>query len=63
LEVLTRLKNDPELNLIPVVIFTSSRELNDSAPCASLGVEAFIQKPIDSDEFIATIRNIGARWG
>lgn len=62
LEVLTQLKSDPVLKVIPVVVLTSSREEPDLARCYELGANAYVVKPIDFQDFVATIKQIGLFW-
>jgi two-component system response regulator len=62
LEVLRALKNDPATRAIPVVILTSSREQKDLIEGYRLGASAYVQKPVDFDEFRRTIREIGLFW-
>ena len=56
-EVLKRVKSDPRTRLIPVVILTSSKEQRDVVEGYQLGVNSYIQKPMDFDKF-AEIRRI-----
>jgi CheY-like chemotaxis protein len=62
LEVLVQLKNDPILQLVPVVVLTSSREEPDLLRCYELGVNSYVVKPIDFDEFTSVIKQIGLFW-
>ena len=62
-EVLRQLKSDPILRQIPVVMLTSSREEKDLAMSYDLGVNAFVVKPVDFDQFIQAIRTLGVFWG
>jgi two-component system response regulator len=48
--------------MIPVVILTSSKEQNDLIDGYNLGVNAYIQKPVDFDKFSDTIRQVGMFW-
>jgi two-component system response regulator len=61
-EVLRRLKDDPRLRSIPVVIFTSSREPSDIAEAYRLGANSYVVKPLDPDAFAALVAAIGAYW-
>ncbi len=61
-EVLGRLKSDPNLRIIPVVVLTSSREERDLARCYELGTNAYVVKPIDFHEFVDVIKNLGLFW-
>ena len=62
LEVLRALKNDQATRAIPVVILTSSREPKDLVEGYRLGASAYVQKPVDFDQFRHTIREIGLFW-
>ncbi len=61
-EVLRELKADPELKLIPVVMVTSSREQNDLLESYKLGANAYVVKPIDFEQFVVTIKELGLFW-
>jgi len=58
-EVLRTIRSDDKLKLIPVIIFTSSREDQDLIESYRLGVNAYIVKPVDFHKFADAIRNIG----
>jgi two-component system, response regulator len=62
LEVLKCMKNDERLRLIPVVVLTSSREEQDIAKSYHLGVNSYIVKPIDFDQFVKTVQQLGLYW-
>lgn len=62
LEVLERLKADPELKTIPVVMLTSSREEQDLLRSYNLGVNAYVVKPVDFNEFVDAIKELGLFW-
>jgi CheY-like chemotaxis protein len=62
LEVLRQIKGDPRTKAIPVVIMTSSREERDMVEGYKLGVNAYIQKPVDFDEFRQIVNQIGLFW-
>ena len=63
LEVLTTLKQDPDLHVIPVVMLTSSREEADLTRSYKRGANAYVVKPVNFDEFMHTVRDIGLFWG
>src|SRR2546422_10084805 len=63
LEVLEQIKSDPRLKTIPVVMLTSSREEQDLVKSYSLGVNAYVVKPIAFREFITAIKELGIFWG
>jgi len=62
LEVLRQVKNDARLRSIPVVILTSSREERDLVESYKLGVNSYIQKPVDFDRFREMIKEVGLYW-
>lgn len=62
LEVLRRIREDPKTHFLPVVILTSSREEPDIAEGYRLGVNSFIQKPVDFEQFTTAIRTLGLYW-
>lgn len=62
LEVLRRIKADPHLRAIPVVVLTSSREERDIVESYSLGVNSYIVKPVDFGQFAEAVRNLGLYW-
>lgn len=63
LQVLERIKGQPELQAIPVVMLTSSREEQDLLRSYKLGVNAYVVKPVGFQEFIEAIRELGVFWG
>ncbi len=62
LEVLRRVKSDPRTKTIPVVVLTSSREERDIVESYQLGVNSYIVKPVDFDQFIESARLLGLYW-
>jgi two-component system response regulator len=62
LEVLRIIKSDPHTKAIPVVILTSSREERELIEAYRLGVNGYIQKPVDLAQFQKTIREMGHYW-
>jgi two-component system, response regulator len=62
LEVLREMRADPRTKAIPVVILTSSKEQKDLITGYNLGVNAFVQKPVDFEQFNEAIRQIGMFW-
>lgn len=63
LEVLEKLKRDPAMRQVPVVMLTSSREERDLYRSYDLGVNAFVVKPVDFHDFFSAIRDLGMFWG
>jgi two-component system response regulator len=62
LQVLEELKNDSRAKTIPVVIMTSSNEERDRVEGYNLGVNSYIQKPVDFDQFRRTVKTLGLYW-
>jgi CheY-like chemotaxis protein len=62
LEVLRRIRSAPATRHLPVAILTSSREESDLVRGYELGVNAFVVKPVDFQQFIATVRDLGFFW-
>jgi len=62
LEVLRRLRADPRTALQPVVILTSSNEEQDMIAGYQLGVNSYVRKPVDFDQFIEAARQLGLYW-
>jgi CheY-like chemotaxis protein len=62
LEVLQCIKADPELKRIPVVMLTSSREEPDLVESYRLGVNAYIVKPVQFQEFVCAVKETGRFW-
>ena len=62
IQVLEKLKSDPAFSSIPVVMLTSSNEGPDIDKCYALGANSYIVKPVDSDNFFKTIKEIGLYW-
>jgi two-component system, response regulator len=62
LEVLRRIKGDPRTRTTPVVMLTSSREESDLVESYRLGVNSYIVKPVDFEQFTETARSLGMYW-
>jgi CheY-like chemotaxis protein len=62
LEVLRAVKGDPRTKAIPVVVLTSSREESDLVESYRLGVNAYIQKPVEFDSFRQAVKQLGLFW-
>jgi two-component system response regulator len=62
LDVLRQLRADPRTTTLPVVIMTSSKEEKDVANGYHLGVNSYIQKPVDFEQFRQTVKAIGLYW-
>jgi CheY-like chemotaxis protein len=62
LEVLRRVKSDPALKSIPIVMLTSSCEESDLQASYGLGANAYVVKPVDFIEYSEAVKAIGAFW-
>ena len=62
LEVLQRIKSDPRTKSIPVVVLTSSKEQNDVVETYNLGVNSYIVKPVNFEQFSETVQKLGMYW-
>ena len=62
LEILRRIKQDERTRTIPVVMLTSSREERDLIESYRLGVNSYIVKPVDFDQFKESARTLGMYW-
>ena len=62
MEVLRQIKSDQRTRTIPVVVLTSSKEDRDVAQSYQLGVNSFISKPVEFDEFARTVSELGLYW-
>lgn len=61
-EVLRCIRADPHTRLLRVVMLTTSREEQDVLESYSLGANSYIRKPVDFDEFIRVVGQIGLYW-
>jgi CheY-like chemotaxis protein len=59
IEVLRRLKADPEFRKLPVIMLTTTEDSREVERCHELGCSVYIQKPVDYDRFAEAIRRIG----
>jgi len=62
LEVLRRIKADERTKCIPVVVLTSSAEERDKMESYQLGVNSYIVKPVDFDNFVVAVSEVGLYW-
>ncbi len=62
LEVLNELRRNDRFKSLPIVILSSSREESDLARSWDLGVNAYVVKPVDVDQFFDAVRTLGRFW-
>ena len=62
LDVLRRIRAEPITRRMPVVILTSSREEQDMAASYDLGVNSYIRKPVDFEQFVQSVAQLGLYW-
>jgi CheY-like chemotaxis protein len=62
MEVLREIKGDPGLRSVPVVMMTSSKEERDVVESYRLGVNAYVVKPVDFQQFLKSVRQVGLFW-
>jgi two-component system response regulator len=62
LEVLQQVKTDPRTKALPIVVLTSSKEERDVVRSYQLGVNSYIQKPVNFSEFQDVVRQLGMYW-
>jgi CheY-like chemotaxis protein len=62
IEVLRQVKANPKTKTIPITVLTSSKEENDLARCYELGVNSYIQKPVDFDKFRDVVKQFSLYW-
>lgn len=62
IEVLRRIKSDERTKVIPVVVMTSSREDRDLVDCYNLGVNGYVVKPVEFEDFARAVSELGCYW-
>jgi two-component system response regulator len=62
IEVLRQIRANPRTRVLPVVILTSSIEETDLSTCYGLGSNSYLRKPVDFDQFMEAVRQIGLYW-
>jgi two-component system, chemotaxis family, response regulator Rcp1 len=61
-QVLAKVKSDPNLKAIPVVVLTTSQSEQDIAKCYQMGANCFITKPVGMDQFAKVVNSIEDFW-
>lgn len=61
-ELLKIMKDDPDLGRIPVVVLTTSEQEADILRSYDLGCNSYIQKPVEMDQFVTAVRQLGRYW-
>lgn len=62
IEVLKIIRSDAKFNKVPVIMLTSSRDSNDLQNCYDNGANSFVVKPININEFIEVVKDLGQYW-
>jgi len=62
LEVLRKIRENKETSLVPVVMMTTSDEQEDLITSYELGANSYIRKPIDFENFIEAVKQLGMYW-
>lgn len=62
IEVLRRIKTSAQIASIPIVVLTSSRQDQDLEECYRLGVNSYLVKPVNFEQFTEAIRQVGIYW-
>jgi CheY-like chemotaxis protein len=62
LEVLEKIRANEDTHLIPTVILTSSKQEEDLLEGYRLGVNSYVRKPVDFNEFVEAVRQVGLYW-
>ena len=61
-EVLQAIRADPRTRALPVVVLTTSNEPFDVEAAYALGVNSYIRKPVDFQQFVGAVKQVGLYW-
>ncbi len=61
-QVLTKVRADERTKLLPVVILTSSTDLQDVLRGYNLGANSYLRKPVDTERFVEVVAHVGSYW-
>jgi len=61
-EFLIAVKENPELDSIPIIVLTTSEAESDVSRAYKLGASSYISKPVDMSKFVDTVRQLGEYW-
>jgi CheY-like chemotaxis protein len=56
------IRKDPEYNLVPVIMLTSSRDTQDLQACYCSGANSFVVKPVSMSSFMQVVKDLGKYW-
>jgi len=62
LEILEHIKKDPFVKYIPVIMLTTSKQDEDIVKSYDLGANSYVRKPVNYQEFVETVNNLGIYW-
>lgn len=62
LEILKKIRGDERTRLFPVVVLTSSNSEKDMVESYKLGANSYIRKPVDFDQFVDSVKQLGLYW-
>ena len=62
IEVLKIIRADEAFNKVPVIMLTSSRDIHDLQACYNIGANSFVVKPININEFMGAVKELGQYW-
>lgn len=62
IEVLAQIRSNKQTKYLPVAVLTSSKQEQDLSKCYELGANSYIRKPVDFNQFIEAVRQLGMYW-